>query len=133
MASSGWMGSLKTVLRQAETSHQPRPEGDENVVAIPQGLEKLAKAIRSLQSELVEAQTERSTYDDAWKLCQQEISTAYEKNAARQKSAAHRLSRLQQEWRNVTQDLGLRCEIVQQPIDSHIPFPVANDLDESAE
>jgi len=117
-----WLGGIKSMLARAETSHQPRPTTDENVVHIPHGLEKLAKAIRSLQSELVEAQTERSAYEDAWRLCQSEVKAAFGKNTLRQRDAAHRLQRLQEEWRNITHDLGRRAEVVPSEIDESVPF-----------
>jgi chromosome segregation ATPase len=122
MAEQRWLGGIKSMLARAETSHQPRPETGETVVQIPNGLEKLAKAIRSLQSELVEAQAERASYEDAWRLCQSEVAQAFSKNSLRQRDAAHRLKRLQEEWRSVSQDLGLRAEVVPVPIDESVPF-----------
>jgi peptidoglycan hydrolase CwlO-like protein len=116
----GWFGDLNQVLRQAEKSHQTRPD-DANVVDIPQGLERLRKAIVAIQNEIVEAQAERGDIEQAWKVCQDEIAVAFNKNTARQKDAAHRLKRLQSEWVNITQDLGIRAELVSAPLDESTP------------
>ena len=118
---TGWLGGLKSVLRQVEATHAPRPDTDENIVQIPHGLEKLRKAIVSIQNEIVEAQTERSTFEEAWRTCQMEAEAAFAKNLGRQKDANHRLQRLQQEWINITQDLGIKAELVAPQIDGTEP------------
>lgn len=117
---AGWLGGLKQVLTRVETTHVSRPD-DETVVQIPNGLEKLRKAIISVQNDLVEAQAERGDYSQAWIDCQAEINAALAKNASRQKDAQHRLRRLQEEWVRVTQDLGIRAEIVPALVDDAGP------------
>ena len=118
---AGWLGGLKQVLTRVETTHVSRPDHEETVVAIPNGLEKLRKAIISVQNDLVEAQAERGDYSQAWIDCQAEINAALAKNASRQKDAQHRLRRLQEEWVRVTQDLGIRAEIVPTLVDDSQP------------
>lgn len=117
---AGWLGGLKQVLTRVETTHVSRPD-DETVVQIPNGLEKLRKAIVAVQNDLVEAQAERGDYSQAWIDCQAEITAALNKNASRQKDAQHRLRRLQEEWVRVTQDLGIRAEIVPALVDESGP------------
>jgi hypothetical protein len=117
---AGWLGGLKQVLTRVETTHVSRPEG-ENIVEIPHGLEKLRKAIVSVQNDLVEAQAERGDYSQAWIDCQAEITAALAKNASRQKDARHRLRRLQEEWVRVTMDLGIKAEIVPALVDDSQP------------
>ena len=129
----GWLGGLKSVLKQAEQSHQPHPQvtgREENVVHIPQGLEKLRKAIVAVQAEIVEAQAERSDIDEGLRLVNEEINTAYAKNTHRQKDANHRLMRLQTEWVHITQDLGIKAELVPGHVDGiarPVPPPANED------
>lgn len=118
---AGWLGGLKQVLTRVETTHVSRPDHEDTVVAIPNGLEKLRKAIVAVQNDLVEAQAERGDYSQAWIDCQAEITAALNKNASRQKDAQHRLRRLQEEWVRVTQDLGIRAEIVPALVDESGP------------
>jgi len=118
---AGWLGGLKQVLTRVETTHTPRPDHEDTVVAIPNGLEKLRKAIVAVQNDLVEAQAERGDYSQAWIDCQAEITAALAKNASRQKDATHRLRRLQEEWVRVTNDLGIRAEIVPAMVDDSEP------------
>ncbi len=116
----GWLGGLKVSLTRAETTHQPRPDGAE-IVDIPQGLDKLRRAIVSLQNEMVEAQAERATYIQAWETCKAEMTAAFSANTQRQHDAAHRIRRLQDEWVRASQDLGIRAEIVPSPVDDTQP------------
>ena len=118
---AGWLGGLKQVLTRVESTHVSRPDHEETVVQIPIGLEKLRKAIVAVQNDLVEAQAERGDYSQAWVDCQAEINAALAKNASRQKDAQHRLRRLQEEWVRVTQDLGIRAEIVPALVDESQP------------
>ena len=117
---SGWLGSLRTTLQRAETTHQTRPEG-ENVVEIPNGMDKMRKAIVAVNNEIVHAQTERAAYHESWRLCLVEVSTAYARNSQRQRDAAHRLARLQEEWVRICHDIGIKADVSNMPIDETLP------------
>lgn len=116
MSRSGWLGGLKSVLGQIETTHGPRPDTDEKIVEIPNGLDKLRKAIVAIQQRIVEAECEYADYQQAWKDCQAEISAAMAKNVTKRKDETHRLARLQEEWVRITQELGIRAEVVKQDV-----------------
>jgi hypothetical protein len=118
--SQTWVGSFKSLLTRVETTHQPRPDGP-SVVEIPRGLERLRSAIVACQNDLVEAQAERGDYIQAWSDCQQEINAHLAKNTTRQRDLTHRLERLRREWLTATVDLGIRAEIVPEPIDDRLP------------
>lgn len=108
---TGWLGGLKEVLVRSEVTHQPRPEND-NLVEIPQGLDKLRRAIMHIQNEIVEAQAEAADITSAERQVLNEIAAAREKNALRQRDAMHRQYRLQEEWAKITRDLGIRAEVL---------------------
>jgi len=116
-----WLGGIKEVLSRAETTHQPRPEGTENVVDIPQGLDKLRRAIVAINNEMVEAQAERDDIQQARLDCLAEIQAHLAKNVTRQRDAAHRMKRLQEEWVQITLGLGIRAELVLPPICESVP------------
>jgi hypothetical protein len=121
---AGWVQGLVKRLERTETTHAPRPEG-ENVVEIPNGLDKLRKMIVAINNEIVEAQTERAAYHESWQLCVDEVSTAYAKNLQRQRDATHRLERLQAEWVRVCHELGIKAAVVTPPIDETLPEGLA--------
>lgn len=111
----GWLGGIKSVLSQIETTHEPRPETNEKIVELPRGLEKLRNAIVTVQNHTVEAQAERVDIEQARAACLQEIEAAVAQNAVKQRDLAHRLRRLQDEWVRITIELGIKAEIVPAP------------------
>lgn len=119
----GWLGGIKSVLSQIETTHEPRPETNEKIVELPRGLEKLRNAIVTVQNHTVEAQAERVDIEQARAACLQEIEAAVAQNAVKQRDLAHRLRRLQDEWVRITIELGIRAEVVP------VPAPRANEED----
>lgn len=102
---SGW----REIFGRIETTHQPRPPG--NVVALPNGLHKLAAAIEQLQREANNATQQRSDYNDAWEAATREFGAAMDKNAVWQRDIATRLYRLRMEWASVSLSLGVQADV----------------------
>jgi chromosome segregation ATPase len=126
MSRTGWIGGLQAVLGRIESTHEPRPETEDKIVEIPHGLEKLRKAIVTVQQHIIEAQCENADYAQAWKDCQAEIQAAIAKNVSKQRDLGHRLARLQDEWVRITQELGIRAEVVRQDAQPDLPSPPAH-------
>lgn len=110
---SGILGSWKGIISRIETTHTPRPDGD--VVAIPNGLEKLCKAIEKLQAEAVNAQEQRADFEAAWDAAGKEFAAAMDTNAVWQRDIATRLFRLRSEWVAVSTRLGVTAQVDQPP------------------
>lgn len=120
MERRGWLGGIKSVLAQVETTNQPRPAGAD-VIDIPNGPNKLRDAIRAVQKEITHAGIERETYMQAWDAAKADMLAAVKANDIRHHDAHTRLARLQAEWVAMTKDLGIRAEVV--PPDIALPVP----------
>jgi hypothetical protein len=110
---SGILGSWKGMLSRIETTHTPRPEGD--VVAMPNGLINLCKAIEKLQHEQDNAVEQRRDFEAAWDAAGKEFAAAMDANAVWQRDIATRLYRLRMEWASVSQRLGVSVRVDQPP------------------
>jgi hypothetical protein len=107
MSALSW---LKPMLDRIEASNRPRPI-DGNVVDIPGGIERLRKAIVSVQIEAQAAAEEAAAYEDAWAAAQMEYQAAVEKNRIKQQDIAQRLYRLRSEWMTISEPLGIEAHI----------------------
>lgn len=101
---------LRPMLARIEQTSQPRPEGG-NVVDIPNGIEKLRKAIVSVQAECTAAQTQAADYEKAWEAAQMEYQAAVQKNRVWQQDIATRLYKLRSEWLTISEPLGIEAQI----------------------
>lgn len=110
---SSILGSWKGMLSRIETTHTPRPDGD--VVALPNGLPNLCKAIEQLQREAENARQQRVDYEAAWDAAAKEFGAAMDTNAVWQRDIATRLYRLRMEWAAVSQRLGVSAHVDQPP------------------
>lgn len=103
----GW---LKPMLDRIEVTNQPRPEGG-NVLAIPNGSEKLRKAIVHVQREEGNCLQEREDFEAAWRAASLEFQAAMEKNTVWHNDIQQRLYRLRCEWLAITDELGIHAQI----------------------
>lgn len=101
---------LRPMLARIEQTSQPRPDGT-NIVDIPGGIDKLRKAIVSVQIEAAAANEEAAAYEEAWRAAQMEYQAAVEKNRIRRQDIAQRLYRLQSEWMIISEPLGIEAQI----------------------
>lgn len=107
-AVGNWLRPMLSSI-SANSKSLSTPEG--NVYEMPNGLERLRKAIMHYQEELVKAHDQAAAYDEAWKAAQMEIQAAVEKNGVWQRDIETKLYSLRSEWIKATEQLGIVSQI----------------------
>ena len=111
MASTALADTWKALLGRVEKTHEPRPLTRDNVVDIPNGLEKLRRAIVDVTGQLEGYRCQRDEYAEAWAAALAEFNAAMDRNTVCQRDTAARLRKLQEEWMRVTNQLGIECRL----------------------
>lgn len=102
------------ILTRIETTHTPRPEGD-NIVTLPNGLQNLHKAIEHLQRERRHAEEQRADILAAMDVAEREFAAAVDKNAVWIRDTDTRLYRLRKEVVIVVSALGIVADVPTPP------------------
>lgn len=108
-----WLGPMLNSI-SANQKTLSTPEG--NVYEMPNGLERLRKAILHYQSELERATDQKFAYDEAWRAAQMEIQAAIAQNEVWQRDIQTKLYELRSEWMKASEQLGLVTEIRREPL-----------------
>ena len=111
MSGTSWLKILERVAQQDQPA--PVDESDQRVVALRGSLDKLYRSIKTVNSELVQAQTENHQIGMAWDRLQLEHRDLLKKNETQQRDIIQRLVALQVQMVDAVNECGIRAEVVE--------------------
>jgi hypothetical protein len=107
---TGWGGQIIAFLENVATKDVTQDSG--RVVTLPRNTDKLHAEIRRTQNELTIAQTKRGQIALAWADIINRHEELIAANEAEQNEIIARLMSLQQQWADISKEVGVQASVV---------------------